>query len=62
MSAQPTMADVSIIVLIHQEVTDVFATRATEFLEGTVKVCAILCAAVKLVKSSENGEHIVQVS
>lgn len=46
MSAQPTMGDVSIIVLIHQEVTDVTATRATEFLEGTVKVCAILCAAV----------------
>jgi len=37
-SALPTMADVSIIVLIRQEATDVIATRVTDFLEGTVEI------------------------
>ena len=48
MSAPPTMADVSNTVLIHQEATDVIATRVTDFLEGTVEVCVILFAAVPI--------------
>lgn len=55
------MADVSITVLIRQEATDVIATRVTDFLEGTVEVCVILCAVVKLLKSNENEGDILQV-
>ena len=59
-SAVLTMVDATITVLIRQEATDVIATRVTDFLEGTVKVCVILCAAVELVKSNKNGDHILQ--
>lgn len=56
------MADASITVLMHQEATDVTVTRVTDFLEGTVKVYIILCVAVELAKSNENGTIVYLTS